>query len=125
MQKKYTLPLIIALSALILGAGIFLFNKKTAMAPTNPTITLFVSDTCPHCKNVEDFIAENKITEKISFDTKEVSKNPLNIKAFSAKGKLCNIKSADLGVPLLWDGEKCFSGDQEIINFFKEKAGIN
>jgi hypothetical protein len=27
-------------------------------------------------------------------------------------------------IPLLWDGEKCYTGDQDVINFFKNESGI-
>jgi len=125
MQKKYTFPIIIAILVLILGAGLFWLNKISTPTEIGTEITLFTSETCPHCKNVEDFIRENKINEKISFVIKESTTNPLNYKSFMQVGKKCKIPTEEMGFPLLWDGEKCLMGDKDIIDFFKQKAGIN
>lgn len=122
MQKKYKIPLIIALSAIVLIGGLFWLNKISTTPESTSGIVLFVSDTCPHCRNVETYIDENKIIEKISFETKEVSKNPLNANDFTKKGNACDIPADEMGVPMLWDNGKCLTGDQPIIDFFKEKA---
>ncbi len=89
-------------------------------------IILFFSNTCPHCKNVEDFIKNNGVKEKVSFSQKEVGmlgEAKSNSNFMVEKQKACNIEKDLVGaVPFLWtkDG-KCLMGDKDIINFFKEK----
>ena len=51
--------------------------------------TLYYSFTCPHCKVVEQFIAENNITYKINFTEKEVSLNSGNAEELVLVGKYC------------------------------------
>jgi len=71
---------------------------------------------------VEEYIKENNINDKISFAQKEVYYNQNNAKELEAKAKICELPTDSIGVPLLWDGEKCLIGDQDIINFFKQKS---
>jgi glutaredoxin len=72
---------------------------------------------------VEKYIEENKIQDKISFTQKEVYYNQNNAKELEAKAKICGLPTDSIGVPFLWDGEKCLIGDQDIINFFSAKGG--
>ncbi|PIR67099.1 MAG: hypothetical protein COU51_00290 [Parcubacteria group bacterium CG10_big_fil_rev_8_21_14_0_10_36_14] len=85
-------------------------------------IILFYGDGCPHCTIVEEYIKENSIGDKISFAQKEVCYNQNNAKKLGAKAKICGLPTDSIGVPFLWDGEKCLIGDQDIINFFKQKT---
>jgi glutaredoxin len=85
-------------------------------------IILFYTYTCPHCKIVDEYIEENKIEEKIPFSHKEVSKNKENSKELEEKAEICNIPLDSIGVPFLWDGERCLLGDKDIIEFFKQKT---
>jgi len=81
-------------------------------------MTLFYSDTCPHCKNVSDFIEKNNLKTKIDFDEKEVS-NQDNVQALLAVVQTCELPQDNIGVPFLWTGSECLSGDVDIINFFE------
>jgi len=83
---------------------------------------LFYGDGCPHCAIVEEYIKENSIGDKISFAQKEVYYNQNNAKELEAKAKICGLPTDSIGVPFLWNGEKCLIGDQDIINFFKQKS---
>jgi glutaredoxin len=85
-------------------------------------IILFYGDGCPHCAIVEEYIKENSIGDKISFAQKEVYYNQNNAKELEVKAKICGLSTDSIGVPFLWDGEDCLIGDQDIINFFKQKT---
>jgi len=128
---------IIILTILFIAVVIFSFfaisqekNKnqtpinEAIMAENQPVsqIILFYGDGCPHCAIVEKYIKENKIQDKISFIQKEVYYNQSNARELEAKAKICGLPTDSIGVPFLWDGEKCLIGDQDIINFFKEKV---
>lgn len=134
-----TIGIIVVLVALLVGAIYFTggFNndplKNIVATPLPEGIVLFFGADCPHCKNVEDFVAQNKIEEKVKFTSLEV---PFNGKTSSEL--LSNVKLAmqladnckldikkGISLPFLWDGAgACTAGDTPIIEFFKNKAGI-
>jgi len=118
MNKKF-LPLILV-GIIVLGVVIFIIFKN--ISPQSEII-LFYGENCPFCQKVEDFIKENKIEEKVTFERKEVFNNEKNAQELVGKAQICELSAADIGVPLLWDGSKCFVGDTDIINFFKQKTG--
>jgi len=70
---------------------------------------------------VEEYIEKNKARDKISFAQKEVYYNQSNAKELEAKAEICGMPADSIGVPFLWDGEKCLIGDQDIIEFFNQK----
>ena len=70
---------------------------------------------------VEEYIEENNIKEKIFFEQKEVYYNKNNANELAEKAGLCGLPTNSVGVPFLWNGSKCFVGDQEIIEFLKEQ----
>jgi glutaredoxin len=107
----------------------FLQEKITSdpLAGIQNQLIFFYGDGCPHCANVETFFQENNVTSKIQFEQKEVFNNKQNSYSMTLIAtKKCNISSDNLGVPFLWDGpeSRCVLGDQDIINFFKQKIGI-
>lgn len=85
-------------------------------------IILFYGDDCPHCAIVEEYIKKNKTKDKISFAQREVYYNQSNAKELEEKAKICGLPTDSIDVPFLWDGEKCYIGDEDIINFFKQKT---
>ena len=85
-------------------------------------IILFYGDGCPHCAIVEEYINKNNVQNKISFTQKEVYYNQSNAKELETKAKICGLPTNSIGVPFLWNGDKCLIGDQDIINFFKQKT---
>lgn len=100
-------------------------ESDSSVAPkTQEEIILFYGDGCPHCAIVEEFIKENKIDEKISFSQKEVYFNKQNSSKLVEKAQICGFDTDSIGVPFLWDGTGCLVGDQDIVDFFKLKAGI-
>lgn len=84
-------------------------------------IILYYGIGCPHCAKVEEFIQENKIKEKIDFEEKEVYYDYQNALDLQEKAKKCALPLREIGVPFLWDGSKCFIGDEDIIQFFTKK----
>jgi len=131
MNKKIIIPTILFAIVLIFSFFALSQEKNKNQISTNETTTeknqsadqiiLFYGDGCPHCAIVEDYIKNNNIKERLSFKEKEVYYNRKNADDLAAKAKICGISTNYIGVPFLWDGEKCFIGDQDIINFFKQK----
>jgi glutaredoxin len=133
MNKKILLPtvlfvVILALSLVILikdrdikSSGADNQNQKS-ITNGQSDIIFYYGDTCPHCKLVEEYFNQNKTRDKIKFAEKEVYNNKQNQDELLFKAKICGLATNAIGVPLLWDGQKCLIGDQPIINFFKEKT---
>jgi len=126
---KYTIALIILGGFLFWGfqtgffAGIFSGPAKPVAIPDG--IILFYGQGCPHCKIVDDFITANKITDKVKFTNLEVWYNKDNQVILTQVAQKCGISSNQIGVPFLYDGvSKCYEGDVDTINFFKNAAGI-
>lgn len=116
--KKYkTLIIVIAVIVVILAILIPL-RKLTG----KPQMILFFGDTCPHCKNVENYIAANNVKNKLSFQELEVFNNPDNSVLLGEKAKQCGLDTSNgVGVPFFFDGQNCIEGDEQIIEFFKTK----
>lgn len=114
--------LIILIAIVTIGlVGIFSFLSKSKTNQVSEKAILFYGIGCPHCSKVEEFIKENKIKEKISFEEKEVYFNRENARLLVKKAKECGFKENAIGVPFLWDGKNCIVGEEPIISFFREK----
>ena len=132
MKNKIIIPTILFIAVLIFSFFALSQEKNKNQTPADETATaenqpasqiiLFYGDGCPHCAIVEEYIKENNINDKISFAQKEVYYNQNNAKELEAKAKICGLPTDSIGVPFLWNGEDCLIGDQDIINFFKQKT---
>jgi glutaredoxin len=130
MKNKIIIPTVLFIVVLIFSFFALAKEKDKTLPVANKTTTenqsanqiiLFYGDGCPHCAIVEEYIKENNINDKISFAQKEVYYNQNNAKELETKAKICGLPTDSIGVPFLWDGSKCFVGDQDIIDFFKTK----
>jgi len=115
------------ISTIILITAIFLVwyyvapRPGFAPVPVPEGTLLFYGDGCPHCENVEDFIAQNKIEDKIKFTRLEVWNDKDNQTILVQVLQECQINASEVGVPFLYNGAgKCYIGEIDIINFFKE-----
>jgi glutaredoxin len=127
MKKKILFLMLLGIFVIVAGGFYFLRgNKKTSSNSTSSTIILFYGIGCPHCAKVEQFIKENRIKEKITFEEKEVYFNKENARQLVEVAQKCGFNENEIGVPFLWDREnqKCIVGDEPIINFFKEKLNL-
>jgi glutaredoxin len=115
--KKFLIAIIIGI--ILLAAAFFLFFKKGDSV--GGSIVYYYGQSCPHCQNVENFLKENKIEEKIAFEKKEVYYNQKNAQELAQRAKKCGWEKEEIPVPFLWDGSQCIIGDEGVINFFKEK----
>ena len=104
-------------------AGIFSGPVKPTPLPAG--IVFFYGNTCPHCKDVEDYISANKIDQKVKFTSLEIFANQNNAALAYQVETSCKIDtSKGVEVPLVYDGTKCYLGAPDAINFFKTQAGI-
>lgn len=117
----------------LVGAGFWAWQSKIFNGQELPSGTLlFYGQDCPHCKIVEEYIAQNKISEKLKFSNLEIPFNEktsdqlvANSKLLLKAARICKIDTSNgVSIPFLFDGKGCLVGDQDIINFFKNAAGI-
>lgn len=86
---------------------------------------LFYGDTCPHCDDLEEWIQNNNIEEKVEFIKLEVYNNENNQKILIEKVKICDISINSVGVPFFWTGSECLIGNDLIQNFLQEKMNLD
>jgi len=126
MDKKIIVSTVLFL--LFSSAAIFILaGEKSAVIPQYPDngsaaeIVLYYGTTCPNCIELDTWIEENKIKEKVVFSHKEIFQNEENRKELLAKAKICGIAEESVGVPFLWTGSACLIGKDNIAKFFEDK----
>ena len=131
-QTVITLGIVFVIVGLLLAIILGSQGKKNnvAQAPTetnvatsqeNQQLIFFYGNTCPHCKNVEEWIAENKIEEKITITKKEVYDNRTNSLELAEAARSCGLDTSNIGVPFLYTtGKKCLVGAPDITVYLSE-----
>lgn len=114
MKKDLRIGLII-IGVVIVAGLLAVVKNQQASAPQS---ILFYSNYCPHCKIVEEYINNNNIKNKITFQELEVADNEANSRILFNKAKICKLDTKTLGVPLFFDGKTCLMGDENIIKYF-------
>ncbi len=102
----------------ILLASLFIFASESYSASSG--LVLYVSSDCPHCQNLKKFIADHKVEDKIHFQEKEIH-DPKNLDDLVNACERCGILQNQVGVPLLTDGQRCITGDEDIIDYLAKK----
>jgi glutaredoxin len=122
---------IITIALIIVGLSVLyvVLSKSPRDVPNtnlpNPDLVLYWGNTCPHCKNVEDYIKSNNLDEKLKINRKEVYDNQDNQKDLaSTVNKYCPDlnQGGGIGVPLALDTKTntCLIGDKPIIDFLSK-----
>jgi hypothetical protein len=126
MNTKKIIIATVITAALI---GLIAWYLSASKVQDNRLIFFYRTD-CPHCKNVEDYVAANNIEQKITFEKLEVGANQGNANVLFSKLGICGVDtSAGAPVPVLWDGkdpnlannQRCTVGDVDIIKYFSDK----
>lgn len=120
MKKNTKILIIIAVACV--GAVIFLlfnFSQKSPTIVPKTSIIFFYGRECPHCQEVEKFLQENKVAERVSFDSIEVWHNETNSNLLMEKVKICGLSEEKVGVPLLYVSGRCLVGAQPVEEFFR------
>ncbi|MDD4122705.1 MAG: hypothetical protein PHO23_00230 [Candidatus Pacebacteria bacterium] len=100
-------------------------NNQEDSSVEDPDMILFYSQSCPHCHNVNNFIKENNIDEKINILQLDASGKYNEL--FVEKVKECNLDSQGYGVPFLFynpEDKGCVMGDTPIIDFLKDYLSL-
>ncbi|MDO8240461.1 MAG: hypothetical protein Q7T51_00545 [Candidatus Moranbacteria bacterium] len=126
MTKKIVSGIVLFL---VLTMGLYFWSskdeaKKAVETPVTSDVIFFFGRECSHCKDVEKFVSDNKIAEKVTFDSLEVWHNDANAKILTQKAQECKLAQDKIGVPFLFARGKCFVGTPEVEGFFKQEMGI-
>ena len=121
MQK---MGILIAIGvAALLGFGIYSSNKTTQVEANS--MILYYGDTCPHCKEVEEYIKMNGLENELPIVQKEVYQNQGNALQLTNRAKECGLPiDQGVGVPFMWFEGKCYLGTPDIEKLLAEKAGL-
>ena len=125
----YTIAIVILAGFLFWGfqTGFFasIFSNPANGTPLPSGIVEFYGQGCPHCADVDTFVAANNIAQKVKWTKLEVWYNKSNAALLAQVAQKCGITSGSVGVPFLYDGNgKCFIGETDVISFLKNQAGI-
>ena len=119
-DKKQRLTWVIgAIVVVAVALAMMALGRNSGESYDQDKMTLFYSDSCPHCETVEEFIDENNIDEKFDFQRLEVSTNARNSQRLATRAQICGLNPSSIGVPFLWTGEDCLMGDVDIIDYFQ------
>ena len=118
MKKHKTLIIVLGIIAFLIIlsiSGRFLNKNESGMI-------FFYGNSCPHCKEVEEYIATNNIKAKLNFKELETWENQSNAALLASKAKQCGVDiSQGVPVPLFFDGQNCYVGSDKIKEFFASK----
>jgi glutaredoxin len=121
-KAKQAIAWFIVINLVIIGVLLYLtLNEPVTIS--SEEISLFYSSTCPHCKNVEDFIENNSLEERLNISQKNVAL-PNNINEYNSAADICKIPEEERGIPLLYYNGSCYLGDLDAIDFLKQAGGI-
>ncbi len=126
MEKK-TLWIIAGIVVVLIGG----IGWLAIQAPTEEKVTvdenkiiLFYGDGCPHCEDVEEYIAQNDIKNKVEFVELEVWNNADNSAIMKKMAQECELDTNKIGVPFLVADGECYIGGPDVQEFFGERAGL-
>lgn len=105
-----------------IGASTIESDNESEKISTSTEIIYYYGEECPHCKDVLKFLEENKISEKVEFQKKEVWHNKNNSEEMMKKVEECGLNPNTIGVPFLYAEGKCLIGTPKVEGFFREKA---
>ncbi len=123
-QTVFTITIVLVIVGLLSAVVIGSRGKKANVPATQPSTEasssvtpasadnqapiFFYGNTCPHCADVEEWMRENKVEEKIKLVKKEVYDNQTNALELSKAAEGCGMDTASIGVPFLFTPEgKC------------------
>lgn len=129
MNKKIYITILAILGMIFILSGLVYYKNKSSVsqgqvkaAEDASSIIFFYGRECPHCKNVEEYIAENNLSDKISFSQREIYHDAANAKLAVEKAAECGVSQDKLGVPFLWSEGKCYFGEDQVENFLSSQV---
>lgn len=105
----------------VAGVSFWAYQNSKPVANDGQFI-LYYRDGCVHCVNVEKFMADNKVSEKLTqLQVKEGAINRANADEMLKYASKCQLPLNLVGFPFLWTGSTCLMGDSDIIGYFTDQ----
>lgn len=141
MNKKTltTLIIVIVISGLLAAVIITAKNNQPSVAVSSDTeqattqssdvqgsfdAVLYFGNSCPHCKDVDEWLVDNNVADFINIDHREVYDNQANALELAKVAKSCQLNTNQIGVPFLYADNNCYVGKIEIIDYLKTKIPV-
>lgn len=118
MNKTKKKIIIYGLLGLVIAVGFCYFSYLVHRNSYANKMVLFYSESCPHCRKVEEFMTANNVMSQLPLMQEQVENN---IPDVTALAKRCNLDLSRLQIPLLWTGQQCIVGDKSVIDYFKQQ----
>lgn len=118
-SRSFLKPIIGGVAVVAFLVVVFFVARSGKSLPQG--IVLYYGDGCPHCALVETFVKEKNVEEKVKFERKEVYNNKRNAREMASFAKKCGLPTDSIGIPFLWTGTQCLTGDKDIIAFFQRQ----
>ena len=94
-------------------------EAPTDALPVKKLVVIFYEPTCPHCKDLEGFLASNHLDEVFNVMRKDVTSDPANRAEMEAVHRTCLKGAGKLSVPVVTQDGRCAMGEEEAIRLFK------
>ncbi len=102
-------------------------NNENNENNENITFTIYVDENCPHCKVVEEFVADNDLQDSIIY--RQISESEEIFDELLALWEELKVTEEEKGWPFLVyekDGEKLYEvGDSPIVDFLAQEFEID
>jgi len=118
--KGFLKPVIGGIAVVVFLAVVF-FAARSGGGGLPEGVVLYWGEGCPHCAKVDAFITENDVEQKVPFERKEVYNNKRNARELAKAAKQCGLPTDNIGIPFLWTGTQCLTGEVDIIAFFQKQ----
>lgn len=82
---------------------------------------LFYGDTCPHCKDLDEWLEANDVEAQFPLLHKEVYQDKVNAAELGAAAGTCGLATDSIGVPFLYSQGQCFMGKDQIIEYLNQQ----
>lgn len=119
-SSRLVKPLLGGVGVIVFLAVVF-FAARSGGGGLPEGVVLYWGEGCPHCAKVDAFITENNVEQKVRFERKEVYTNRRNAREMGRAAKQCGLPTDNIGIPFLWTGTQCLTGDKDIIAFFQQQ----
>lgn len=127
---KKTLIILPLLLAVVLG-GCTVPNSSgggavegVSSSESQSTLILYSSPDCPHCLDLEQYIKENNIDEKLMIEKRQVGQNfPKHNQELGQRAQECGLPVDKVGIPFMYADGQCYLGNNQIILYLNGKIG--
>ncbi len=143
-QKKITTLVIVGIIVVLMGA-IVINSQSSSQQTTAPTesisgatstsidqvaevpaaedgIIIYYGVTCPHCKDVDEWIEREQAEQLLGIEQKEVYENRDNATELTQVAISCGFDTQrGVGVPFMYANGDCYIGKIEIVDYLEEQ----